>query len=130
MPGAAELFAAVPADRRAIVTSGVRALALARIDAAGLPRPAVLVTFDDVAQGKPHPEPFLLAAQRLGVDAADCLAVEDAPPGLTAARAAGCTTLAIVGTHRADQLGADAVVSSFAGFRVYPVDGGLRIAVD
>ncbi len=130
MPGAAELFNAVPADRRAIVTSGIRPLALARIAAAGLPTPDVLITFDDVRHGKPDPEPFLLAAQHLGFAAADCLAVEDAPAGLTAATAAGCTALAIAGTHQREQLDADAVVSSFAAFWVRETEHGLRIDVD
>ena len=63
-----------------------------------LPAPRVVVTASDVAQGKPHPDPFLLAASRLGVDPADCLVVEDAPGGLEAARAAGCATLAVTTT--------------------------------
>lgn len=49
----------------------------------------VRVTGDDVAQGKPHPEPFLLAAERLGVDPAACLAFEDSAAGVASARAAG-----------------------------------------
>ena len=127
MPGAAEFFAAVPEHRLAVVTSGVRALATARLRAAGFPLPAVLVTFDDVENGKPHPEPFLRAAQRLGVRPADCLAVEDAPPGLAAARAAGCATLALTGTHDAGRLSADAVVNTFAGLIVHVEPAGLRI---
>ena len=57
--------------------------------AAGLPVPDVLVTADQVARGKPAPDPYLLAAERLGVDPADCLVLEDAPGGVAAGRAAG-----------------------------------------
>lgn len=106
LPGALDaLRATAPA---AIVTSCTRDLARARIAAAGLPAPAVLVTADDVRVGKPDPEPFLLAADRLGVDPARCLVVEDAPAGLAAGRAAGATTLAVAGTHDLAALDADA----------------------
>ena len=54
-----------------------------------------VVVGDDVANGKPHPEPYLLAARRLGVDPARCLAIEDSPTGVASALAAGCTVLAV-----------------------------------
>ncbi|MGA8979672.1 MAG: HAD-IA family hydrolase, partial [Pedococcus sp.] len=76
-------------DLCAIATSCTQPLADARIAATGLPVPRVVVTASDVRQGKPRPDPFLLAAQRLGVDPRECLVVEDAPGGLEAARAAG-----------------------------------------
>jgi sugar-phosphatase len=56
--------------------------------AAGIPMPQVLVSGQDVRQGKPHPEGYLAAAQRLGVSPAHCVVVEDAPAGVLAARAA------------------------------------------
>lgn len=73
----------------AIVTSASALLAHARLDAAGLPTPPVLVTADDVAVGKPDPACYLLAASRLGVDPASCIVVEDVGAGLRAGRAAG-----------------------------------------
>ena len=85
----------------------------------------MVVTASDVAQGKPHPDPFLLAAARLGVDPADCLVVEDAPGGLEAARAAGCSTLAVTTTTVAADLLADAVVDTLADVR-FTVGGGSR----
>jgi mannitol-1-/sugar-/sorbitol-6-phosphatase len=109
LPGAAEALA-VLAPRAAIVTSCTRPLAEARIAAAGLRHPEVVVTADDVDHGKPDPAPYLLAAQRLRVDASDCLAVEDAPSGLVSARTAGCTTLAVTTTHEPHELDADVVV--------------------
>ena len=62
--------------------------------AAVLPFGAV-VTGDQVTHGKPHPEPYLRAAELLGVDAADCLAVEDSGTGATSANAAGCHVLVV-----------------------------------
>lgn len=72
----------------AVVTSADRRLAGIRLSAAGIEAPLV-VTRDDVRNGKPHPEGFLGAAERLGVDPAHCLVVEDAEPGVAAGRAAG-----------------------------------------
>jgi mannitol-1-/sugar-/sorbitol-6-phosphatase len=95
-PGAARVLAL---SSVAIATSGTLALARARLAAAGLVAPAVLVTADDVAYGKPAPDPYLLAAERLGADPADCLVLEDAPSGIAAGRAAGMTVWAVATTH-------------------------------
>ncbi|SDU76179.1 HAD-IA family hydrolase [Jiangella alkaliphila] len=127
MPGAAELLASIPADRRAIVTSGSTVIATARMRAAGLEPAAVIVTADDVLRGKPHPEPYLLGAQRLGADPARCVVVEDAPSGIAAARAAGMAVVGVVSTHEARQLEADLVAASPAHIRV---DGTGPLLVD
>src|SRR3954454_22443540 len=79
LPGAAEALAALPAGRGAIVTSCTAPLAAARVAAPRLQGPAVVVTADQATVGKPDPAPYLLAAEKLGVDPADCLVVEDAP---------------------------------------------------
>ena len=97
--GAGALLAALPRERWAIVTSAPRALALRRIEAAGLPTPAVLITADDVSRGKPAPDGFLLGAQRLGCAANDCLVFEDTPAGIQAAEAAGAAVMVISATH-------------------------------
>jgi HAD superfamily hydrolase (TIGR01509 family) len=55
----------------------------------------VVVTGEQVANGKPHPEPYLTAAAALGVRAGDCVAVEDSGPGATSAEAAGCLVLVV-----------------------------------
>jgi sugar-phosphatase len=57
------------------------------------------VTSDQVERGKPAPDPYLLAARRLGVDPGRCLVFEDAPAGVAAARAAGMTVWAVTITH-------------------------------
>lgn len=129
LPGAAELLAALPADRVAIVTSATRPLATARLAAAGLSAPAVVVTFDDVSKGKPDPEPFLTGAARLGIDPARCLVVEDAPAGLAAARAAGCLTLAVTTTATRAQLDADLVVDSLAEVSLVSGPNGFTLLI-
>lgn len=118
LPGAAELLDRLPAGRWTIVTSGVRRLALSRIAAAGLPVPPVLVGADDVRHGKPDPEPYLKGAAALGVAPERCLVVEDAPAGLTAARAAGAATVAVATTHPYEELKADLVVADLAALSV------------
>jgi HAD superfamily hydrolase (TIGR01509 family) len=92
-PGARALLEALP---WAVVTSADTILAKARLGAAGID-PPLLVTGDDVAAGKPDPESYLLAAQRVGVDPHQCLVVEDSEPGLAAGRAAGAATAALRG---------------------------------
>lgn len=98
--GAASFLASLPADRWAIVTSSPRRLALRRLAAAGLPVPAVLVTAEDVVRGKPAPDCFLLAAERLGQRIEGCLVFEDAPAGIEAAEAAGAAVVVVTVTHR------------------------------
>jgi mannitol-1-/sugar-/sorbitol-6-phosphatase len=102
-PGAAEVLA-LPAV--AIATSCEAPLARVRLAAAGLEPPEVLVTSDEVVRGKPAPDAYLLAAERLGVDPAACLVLEDAPSGVAAGRAAGMTVWAVTTTHAAEELGA------------------------
>lgn len=104
LPGARELVDSVPADRFAIVTSGSRALAVARLRAAGLPVPQVLVTAEQVDDGKPDPAGYLRAAALLGVDPAHCLVLEDAPVGVEAGVAAGMTVIAVLTTNRESAL--------------------------
>jgi sugar-phosphatase len=97
--GAAELIEAIPGQRWGVVTSAPLRLATARLAAAGLPVPRTLVTADDVATGKPDPAPFRLGAERIGHAAIRCLAIEDAPAGITSATRAGCHTLGVLTTY-------------------------------
>ena len=129
MAGSLELLAALPADRWAIATSGPRAVAEPRMAHLGLPLPAVLVTADDVARGKPAPDPYLAAAAGLGLDPARCLVVEDAPAGIDSARAAGCHVIGVASTHRADALArSDVVVARLSDLRIDPAGEGLRVS--
>lgn len=128
LPGAAEALAALAPDHCAIATSCTAPLAAVRIEATSLGVPRVVVTADDVERGKPHPDPFLLAARLLGADPARCLVVEDAPGGLEAARAAGCATLAVTTTTPREQLVADAVVTDLSQVSFERVDRGVRVS--
>jgi sugar-phosphatase len=113
LPGAAELLAGDHA--LAIVTSCSARLAGARLRAAELPIPPVLVSSDGLERGKPDPTCFLIAARRLGVDPARCVVLEDAPAGVQAGHAAGAVVIALRTTHADEDLdGADAVVDDLA----------------
>lgn len=119
VPGAHTLLASLPADRWAVVTSGVRAVAEHRLRHVGLPIPRVMVCADEVARGKPDPEGYLAAAARLGIDPAACLVIEDAPAGLAAARAGGMRAVAVATTHRPEDLrDADAIAPTLAALAV------------
>jgi sugar-phosphatase len=97
--GVAAFLAGLPPERWAIVTSAPRLLAEARIAAAGLPLPRVMVAAEDVERGKPAPDPFLLGARKLGVAPADCLVFEDTLAGLQSAAAAGMAAIVVTATH-------------------------------
>jgi sugar-phosphatase len=109
--GAGRLLAILPVERWAVVTSGTRALATSRLRAAGLPIPDALVTANEVTNGKPSPEPYLKGAESLGYAAADCLVIEDTPPGIESAHAAGMKCVALLTTYAAETLtAADAII--------------------
>lgn len=126
LPGAINAVEATR-DCCAIVTSATAALAAARLAAACIPAPARLVTADDITHGKPDPEPFLVAAELLGVDPEQCLVVEDAPRGLAAARTAGCASLALTTTTDAAELDADLVVQTLADVDFDATLTGIRV---
>ncbi|KAK1183368.1 HAD-IA family hydrolase [Streptomyces sp. NBS 14/10] len=126
LPGTVELLGRLPADRWAVVTSANRELAEARLAAVGI-SPALLISADDITRGKPDPEPFLLAADKLGFDPARCVVFEDAPAGLAAGRAAGMRTVALTTTADRDQLVADVVVKDLSAVSVKAIEGGLEI---
>jgi beta-phosphoglucomutase family hydrolase len=107
VPGATELVRALAAKQvpMAVATSAVpanAALSLVRIGLQGLF--GAIVTAADVTQGKPHPEPYLKAAQALGVNPARCVVVEDSVAGIQAAKAAGAKCLALATTFPAETL--------------------------
>jgi sugar-phosphatase len=123
--GARELLAAIPNPSWAIVTSGTRALAESRLRNAGLAFPRVLITADDVALGKPHPEPWLKGAAALGVSPKHCIVVEDTPPGIQSAHAAGMRAIALTSTYAFTALSAaDAIVDSLSNIRIKAGDDG------
>ncbi|MDT5181381.1 MAG: mannitol-/sugar-/sorbitol-6-phosphatase [Mycobacterium sp.] len=129
LPGARQLLDALPRERWAAVTSGGRALMTARLAAARLPVPEVMVCAEDVTVGKPSPEGYVKAAAALGFDAARCVVVEDAPAGIAAGVAAGARVVAVTTTHDADQVAdADVVVADLSCLRASVTDGGVVLA--
>lgn len=98
--GALNFLKSLPRDRWAIVTSAPRELAEVRLEAAGLPWPPVLIAGEDVQNGKPAPDCFMLAATILGQPIEECLIFEDAPAGIEAAEASGASVLVVSATHR------------------------------
>jgi mannitol-1-/sugar-/sorbitol-6-phosphatase len=130
VPGARELLQSLPARSWAVVTSGIRPVAELRIRHTKLPTPTVLVTADQVQHGKPHPEGYLTAAARLGVDPTRCIVVEDTPPGIEAAHAAGMGVVAVALTYAPAALqAADAIVSALSRLVIGRTSNGrLEIA--
>jgi mannitol-1-/sugar-/sorbitol-6-phosphatase len=128
IPGARDLLEQMPPRRWAIVTSGIRAVAEFRIRHTRLPPPAVMICADEISRGKPDPEGYLAAAEQLGVSPADCVVIEDAPPGIEAAKAAGMRAIAIATTYPPDRLGgADVVVARLADLSVATVGDDIQI---
>jgi sugar-phosphatase len=95
MPGARQLLDALPPDRWALVTACTRELAEARLRAAGLPLPKVLIGAEAVPLGKPDPAGYLAAAESLDASPQRSLVIEDAPAGVTAGLAAGMRVIAV-----------------------------------
>ena len=126
--GAAAFLASLPPGRWGIVTSAPRALAQARLAAAGLPAANLLVAAEDVAHGKPAPDPFLLGARKLDVDPADCLVFEDTRAGLQSAAAAGMDSIVVTVTHTHPMETDVAAVLDYADLRAESgEDGRLRV---
>jgi sugar-phosphatase len=116
--GAIRLTRALSRASWAIVTSADPSVAEARLTAAHIPRPRVLVTAADVRYGKPHPDCYLTAAHRLRVAPEDCIVFEDAPSGVTAGRAAGCRTIGLAGTVDPSRLHADIYLQSLGDLTI------------
>jgi HAD superfamily hydrolase (TIGR01509 family) len=96
MPGARQLLAQVAAAGvpYGLVTSSERPVMEAVLARLEITFP-VTVCGDDVSHSKPDPEPYLLAAAKLGAEPGGCVAIEDSPNGVAAAEAAGCMTIAV-----------------------------------
>ena len=100
IPGALELLTTLPRGAWALVTSAQRSLAQVRLQAAGLPWPDIAVTAEEIHAGKPDPECYRLALQRLGRTPDQAVVFEDAPAGIAAGLAAGCRTVAVTAATR------------------------------
>jgi mannitol-1-/sugar-/sorbitol-6-phosphatase len=116
IPGAAKLLQSLPSNQWCVVTSGIGEFARARLKSANLPIPRVLVSADQVANGKPHPEPYLKGAELLGVEPSKCVVVEDALNGIESGHAGGMKVIGVATTFSQAELNAaDAVVKTLEG---------------
>jgi sugar-phosphatase len=129
LAGVCDLLKALPHERWTIVTSATERLAKVRLKTAGLPVPDHFVHGDKVAEGKPHPAPFLAGAELLGVAPEECLVFEDSEAGVVAGKAAGCRVIATLFTHPAEELaGADYIVRDLSGMKVKSFADRLEIS--
>jgi sugar-phosphatase len=124
LPGVLQLLAALPRDRWTVVTSATEPLARVRLATGGIPVPERIITADDVAQGKPHPAPYLAGAALLGFAPEECVVFEDAESGTKAGRAAGCTVIATTFSHSIASLAAaDYLIPDMTGVEVTTLTG-------
>ncbi|MFC0804522.1 MULTISPECIES: HAD-IA family hydrolase [Sinorhizobium] len=93
--GAAKFYCSIPAEKRSIVTSSTRISALARLDAAGISCPRIMIAAEDVSHGKPHPQPYRALLRMLHIPPERCLVFEDSQAGIKAATAAGCDCVGV-----------------------------------
>ncbi|CAM2143895.1 sugar-phosphatase [Pararobbsia alpina] len=130
IPGARALLESIPEDRWAVVTSADRVLATARIKAAGLPMPKLLISAENVTHGKPAPDCFLLGARELGADPTRAIVFEDSPAGIQAGIAAGATVVAIASTLSPEELGNQGWVRDMSTMRLGNDASGLVLHID
>ncbi|KAF8640128.1 hypothetical protein AX17_001364 [Amanita inopinata Kibby_2008] len=122
----------LPNPRWAICTSATRVYATAALQITGIPAPDVFVTAEDVAQGKPFPDPYLLGAQNCGVHPQSCVVFEDAPSGVKSGRAAGCKTIGLLTSHSREQILSaqpDYIVEDLSSISVALTPEGVRVTV-
>lgn len=119
IPGAVALLNAIPRGRWCVVTSGTRFLATTRMRKFGIPIPDVLVTAEDVTNGKPDPEPYRKGAELLSANPADCVVIEDAPAGIRSAHAAGMKVISLPTTYPVAELQeADVIIAGLTSLKV------------
>nr|GAT49052.1 predicted protein [Mycena chlorophos] len=124
---------ALPSPRWAICTSATRDYAHTAVKIAGVPEPDVFVVAEDVKQGKPHPDPYLLGASKCGAKPENCVVFEDAPAGVQSGKAAGCKTIGFLTTHSRAQMEAaapDFLVKNMSDCTFKLVENGVQITVN
>jgi sugar-phosphatase len=130
-PRAGELLDKLSAHQWAIVTSGTKRVAEARMRHVGLPNPRVFVTADDVKAGKPAPDGYLLAALRLNVKPSECVVIEDAPAGIQAGKSAGMRVIAVASTLNPEVLNqADVAVRHLSEIELLSTTQEIQIRVE
>ena len=131
IPGARKVLDSLVECRAkwAVVTSGTRPLINGWLERMSLARPMHLITAEEVEQGKPDPEGYLMGKKQLGLGAeARVLVVEDSPSGIRAGKAAGCKVLGLTTTHDVQKVidaGADWVVRDLKSFKIVGQEEGV-----
>ncbi|MBT2383677.1 HAD-IA family hydrolase [Streptomyces sp. ISL-11] len=129
VPGAPAFMASLATLPHALVTSADRPLSEARMNAAGLPMPALRITAESVGASKPDPEGFLKGAAALGFTPADCVVFEDSEAGIAAGKAAGMRVIGV--GPRAAAHAPDVAVTDLTRIRVEAAtDGGIVLRVE
>lgn len=117
--GAIPLVSSLPLDGWAVVTSGTSGIARARLKTTGLPIPGIMITAEDVVNGKPDPEPYLAASERMHIPAERCVVIEDSPAGIEAAHRAGMRAVAVAFTHPSRELAqADVIAEKISDIQI------------
>jgi mannitol-1-/sugar-/sorbitol-6-phosphatase len=130
-PSAIELLGTLSPRQWAIVTSGTKRVAEARVRHVNLPKPEVFITADDVKVGKPAPDGYLLAALRLNVKPSECVVIEDAPAGIQAGKSAGMRVIAVASTLTPEVLSqADVSVRHLSKVKLLNTSQGIQIRVE
>ncbi|TFK43710.1 HAD-like domain-containing protein [Crucibulum laeve] len=122
-----------PNSRWAICTSATRAYATSALTITSIPIPDVFVVAEDVIQGKPFPDPYLLGAKNCGVKPENCVVFEDAPSGIRSGRAAGCKTIGLLTSHSREQVeGAqpDFIVKDISSVVFKVTETGVEITIN
>ncbi|GLB38766.1 putative HAD-like protein [Lyophyllum shimeji] len=134
LPGVKRLMDSIPRDRYAVATSGARTYAYGCMTRVGIEPPPVTVTADDkrLKRGKPHPDPFLLAAKDLGYDASQCVVFEDSPSGIRAGVASGAKVVAVCTSHERWQIencGAHYIIDNMEKIKCTMEEGKLHFTI-
>ncbi|KAJ7368499.1 HAD-like domain-containing protein [Mycena albidolilacea] len=122
----------LPTPSWAICTSATRDYATNALRLAGVPVPDVMVVAEDVEQGKPFPDPYLLGAKKCGVKAENCVVFEDAPTGVRSGQAAGSKTIGFLTSHSRQQMEAvkpDFLVQDMSCVTFKVVEHGVDVTV-
>jgi sugar-phosphatase len=128
LAGVERILENLPEKYWTVVTSATDRLARSRMEHGGIRVPARIVSADMVAQGKPHPEPYLKGAELLGLPPVECLVIEDSASGAQAGHAAGCTVLATLYSHSLASLqDADWIVHSLDDVHVQVAGDALDV---
>ena len=119
IPGAREFIAKLPENSWTIATSATIEIASTNFKNINIPIPNEIITAEKVSNGKPHPEPFIKAAELLNTTCAECIVFEDSLSGIESGSRSGATVIGLTTTHAEDELTlADYTIKDFSNITV------------